>query len=115
MGQARRSYHQLRITAAEVQPWIDTTAKYAGFPTFKADERIYTASISHRSLRYGEVSASSGSEQQIVLEDREPGAKDTVPQQRVPVPSYPAWVSGLRSRSCSAAKRAIRDTAISPR
>ena len=42
VGLARRSYYPLHMSAADIQPWIDATAKYAGFPTFKAEELIYT-------------------------------------------------------------------------
>jgi ABC-type nitrate/sulfonate/bicarbonate transport system substrate-binding protein len=42
VAQARRPYHPERLIAAEVQPYIDITAKYAKFPTFKAEELIYT-------------------------------------------------------------------------
>lgn len=41
VGQARRPYFPVRLIASQVQPWIDITAKYAKFPTFKADEIIY--------------------------------------------------------------------------
>lgn len=39
---ANRSYFSERLIPAEVQPWIDVTAKYAKFPTFPASEIIYT-------------------------------------------------------------------------
>ena len=41
VAQARRPYYAERLLAAQVQPWIDITAKYAKFPPFKADELIY--------------------------------------------------------------------------
>lgn len=41
VSQARRPYFPERLVAAQVQPWIDITARYAKFPTFKADEIVY--------------------------------------------------------------------------
>jgi NitT/TauT family transport system substrate-binding protein len=41
VAQARRPYFPERLVPAEVQPWIDVTARYAKFPTFKADEIVY--------------------------------------------------------------------------
>jgi NitT/TauT family transport system substrate-binding protein len=41
LAQSRRPYFAEHLVAAEVQPWIDITARYAKFPTFKADEIIY--------------------------------------------------------------------------
>jgi NitT/TauT family transport system substrate-binding protein len=41
VAQARRPYFPPRLVPAEVQPFIDISAKYAKFPPFKADELIY--------------------------------------------------------------------------
>ena len=41
VAQSRRPYYPERLIAAQVQPWIDLTAKYAKFPSFKAEELIY--------------------------------------------------------------------------
>jgi NitT/TauT family transport system substrate-binding protein len=41
VAQATRPYFPDRIVAAQVQPFIDITAKYAKFAPFKADELIY--------------------------------------------------------------------------
>jgi NitT/TauT family transport system substrate-binding protein len=41
-AQANRAYFSERLIPAEVQPWIDVTAKYSRFPTFPASELIYT-------------------------------------------------------------------------
>jgi NitT/TauT family transport system substrate-binding protein len=40
-AQAKRPYFPERLTAAEMQPWIDVTAKYAKFASFPASELIY--------------------------------------------------------------------------
>ena len=42
VAQARKPYYPARLVAAQIQPWIDITAKYEKFPTFKADDLIYT-------------------------------------------------------------------------
>ncbi len=42
VAQARRPYYPAHLIAAQVQPWIDITAKYEKFPAFKAEELIYT-------------------------------------------------------------------------
>ncbi len=41
VAQARRPYFPDRLIAAQIQPWIDVTARYAKFPPFKADELLY--------------------------------------------------------------------------
>jgi NitT/TauT family transport system substrate-binding protein len=41
LAQTRRPYFPERLSAAEVQPWIDVTARYAKFPPFEADELVY--------------------------------------------------------------------------
>jgi len=41
VAQARRPYFPERLITAEVQPWVDVTAHYQKFPTFKADEIVY--------------------------------------------------------------------------
>lgn len=41
LAQTHRPYFPERLVAAEVQPYIDVTARYAKFPSFKADEIIY--------------------------------------------------------------------------
>ena len=41
VGQARRPYFPERLVTAQVQPWIDITARYAKFAPFKADEIVY--------------------------------------------------------------------------
>jgi NitT/TauT family transport system substrate-binding protein len=43
-AEAARSYFSERLIPAEVQPWIDVTARYAKFPTFPAADIIYTPS-----------------------------------------------------------------------
>jgi NitT/TauT family transport system substrate-binding protein len=42
IAQANRSYFSDRLIPAEVQPWIDVTAKYAKFAPFPASDIIYT-------------------------------------------------------------------------
>lgn len=44
VGQSRRPYYPERLTVSQIQPWIDVTAHYAKFPTFKADELMYVPS-----------------------------------------------------------------------
>jgi NitT/TauT family transport system substrate-binding protein len=39
---ANRAYFVERLVAAQLQPWIDVTAKYAKFPSFPAAELIYS-------------------------------------------------------------------------
>ena len=41
-AEANRAYFSERLLPADVQPWIDVTAKYAKFPPFPAAEIIYT-------------------------------------------------------------------------
>jgi NitT/TauT family transport system substrate-binding protein len=41
VSQARRPYYPDRLVPALVQPFIEITAHYAKFPSFKADELIY--------------------------------------------------------------------------
>ncbi len=41
VGQARRPYFPERLVAAEVQPFIEITARYAKFAPFKAEDLIY--------------------------------------------------------------------------
>jgi NitT/TauT family transport system substrate-binding protein len=41
VGQARRPYYPEHLIAAQVQPFIDITAKYEKFAPFKADDLIY--------------------------------------------------------------------------
>jgi len=41
VAQARKPYYPARMLPAQIQPWIDITAKYEKFPTFKADELVY--------------------------------------------------------------------------
>ena len=41
VGQARRPYYPERLTVSQIQPWVDVTAHYAKFPTFKADDLMY--------------------------------------------------------------------------
>ena len=41
IAQTRRPYFPERLIVAEVQPWIDITARYQKFPPFKADELVY--------------------------------------------------------------------------
>jgi NitT/TauT family transport system substrate-binding protein len=43
VAQTQRPFYPDRLVAAQVQPWIDITARYAKFPSFKADELIYVA------------------------------------------------------------------------
>jgi NitT/TauT family transport system substrate-binding protein len=43
LAQSRRPYFPERLVLSEVQPWIDLTAHYAKFPTFKAEDLIYSA------------------------------------------------------------------------
>jgi NitT/TauT family transport system substrate-binding protein len=42
IAQSNRAYFSERLIAAEVQPWIDITAKYAKFAPFPASELIYS-------------------------------------------------------------------------
>jgi NitT/TauT family transport system substrate-binding protein len=41
VGQSRRPYYPEHLAVSQIQPWVDITARYAKFPTFKADELIY--------------------------------------------------------------------------
>jgi NitT/TauT family transport system substrate-binding protein len=41
IGVARRPYYPERLLTAQVQPYIDITARYQKFPSFKADELVY--------------------------------------------------------------------------
>lgn len=41
VAQTRRPFYPQRLSAAQIQPWIDVTARYAKFPPFRADDLIY--------------------------------------------------------------------------
>jgi NitT/TauT family transport system substrate-binding protein len=41
VAQARKPYYPDKMLPAQIQPWIDITAKYEKFPTFRAADLIY--------------------------------------------------------------------------